>query len=957
MSARESIVKRFFFSIIVLAFCASALGQAPDFIDHSVDAGLLGNYLNHTAAVADYDLDGDLDVYVGSRLAANTLYRNEGGAEFVPVELGVEDEGFTMASLFFDFDNDGDPDLFSCNSGESNRFWRNDGGAFTEISDALWANTDDQCRGAHAADVNQDGWLDLYVVNMSAGNELWLGDGNGGFTDGYLSSGASDDLIGMGAIFFDIENDGDLDLYLTHDANQANKLYINDGTGAFDEQAEEWGLDLEAQGMGVDIADLNHDGFMDLYISNNLPNDLFMNPGPPSISGMVAPFTNITESAGVGDAGMGWGTVFIDYDHDGERDLYVANEFLFSPFLNLLYHNQGDLTFTDVAEGTPLESPFSGYASVAADFDFNGTEDLLVVNTLSGSNPGCQLFLNADTTHHWIGFELEGVVSPRDAAGARVVVHAGADFVRTDQSALGNSYSSCGPLTFNFGLADQAAVDSVEFFWPSGLRTVLESPDVDQYHTVLETSCSASDLELDWPSAVELCPGETVLFEVPQGWTASSWTGGEAGPNGQSFGESGMVQALLTSSDGCAVLSPLVPLSLVQAAPPVVVLDGPSTFCSGGVRGLWVQDASLSIQWSNGGQGDTLWVSESSTITVTTTNACGYLDTSDPIDLEVLDSPANPIVTPVVLPLGQAHTFEPVVLDDGQLHWFDPLVPFVGEDILAGTTPELGPFLSSSATFSTGPLAASQGWLVQSKAQRNVETVQGGKEDISSGGFINSDSYGLSFDVHEPLILNEVRMRASSDGPRVVQVLVPQLGVVASLEVELESGWNDVPLGFELDPGQGYRLMVSGDDIELWRDNVSSEMDYPYAIGELATITGSTIPNNAGLGYYYFFYDWSVTSQGLGCASDPVPAWVEVVNGLSGCTYSFAINYNPAATFDDGSCVLGGCLNPEAVNFSPIATIDDGSCSILCESDINGDGVVGLADLLSLLSNWGTACD
>ena len=111
--------------------------------------------------------------------------------------------------------------------------------------------------------------------------------------------------------------------------------------------------------------------------------------------------------------------------------------------------------------------------------------------------------------------------------------------------------------------------------------------------------------------------------------------------------------------------------------------------------------------------------------------------------------------------------------------------------------------------------------------------------------------------------------------------------------------------------------MVSGDDIELWRDNVSSEMDYPYAIGELATITGSTIPNNAGLGYYYFFYDWSVTSQGLGCASDPVPAWVEVVNGLSGCTYSFAINYNPAATFDDGSCVLGGCLNPEGGQLLP----------------------------------------
>ena len=106
----------------------SAVAQTPDFLDQSEAAGLLGSYLNHSASVADYDLDGDLDVYVGSRLASNTLYRNEGNATFVPVVAGVEDEGFTMATLFFDYDNDGDPDLLSCNTADANHFWRNDGG-------------------------------------------------------------------------------------------------------------------------------------------------------------------------------------------------------------------------------------------------------------------------------------------------------------------------------------------------------------------------------------------------------------------------------------------------------------------------------------------------------------------------------------------------------------------------------------------------------------------------------------------------------------------------------------------------------------------------------------------------------------------------------------------------------------------------------------------------------------
>ena len=91
---------------------------------------------------------------------------------------------------------------------------------FTDVTDELGLGQESQCRGAHAADINMDGWLDLYIVNMNQPNAFWLSDGEGGFTDGYYASGATDNLIGMGALFLDIENDGDLDLYLTHDANQ-----------------------------------------------------------------------------------------------------------------------------------------------------------------------------------------------------------------------------------------------------------------------------------------------------------------------------------------------------------------------------------------------------------------------------------------------------------------------------------------------------------------------------------------------------------------------------------------------------------------------------------------------------------------------------------------------------------------------------------------------------------------
>ena len=125
----------------------------------------------------------------------------------------------------------------------------------------------------------------------------------------------------------------------------------------------------------------------------------------------------------------------------------------------------------------------------------------------------------------------------------------------------------------------------------------------------------------------------------------------------------------------------------------------------------------------------------------------------------------------------------------------------------------------------------------------------------------------------------------------------------------------------------------------------------------MAKIHSTTIANAAGLGYYYFFYDWTIRSQGLTCSSDPVAALVEVVQGVSGCTYSFAANYNPVAVFDDGSCVLAGCLDPDAVNFDSQATVDDGSCAVQCASDLNGDGQIGAPDLLTLLSQWGGVCD
>ena len=272
-------------------------------------------------------------------------------------------------------------------------------------------------------------------------------------------------------------------------------------------EAPTWGLDLGAQGMGVDATDLDHDGYLDLYISNNLPNDLFLSPGPQPEDGPILPFTNITETAGVGDWGMGWGTAFIDHDHDGERDLYVANEYFFSYVPEPALPQQRGLDVHRHRSGRGHRKPIQRICDGRGRFrcQWHGG---LAGGQYAGQHQSRLSIVPQRGHHDWIGFELEGVVSPRDAAGARVVVHAAPDYIRTDQSFIGYSYSSCGPLTFNFGLADHATVDSVEFFWPSGLRTVMLDPAVDVYHTVLETPCLGLSPDVDWPLEVSSCVPE-----------------------------------------------------------------------------------------------------------------------------------------------------------------------------------------------------------------------------------------------------------------------------------------------------------------------------------------------------------------------------------------------------------------------------------------------------------------
>lgn len=475
-------------------------------------AGIANKGKNWGISCVDYDGDGLDDIYVCRRDDANLLYRNLGNGVFqdMAAQVGLAYIGTSTMAAWADYDNDGDPDLYLGNRDESNRLFRNNGSAgFDDVTAKAGVGDPNTASAVLWADVDNDGLVDIYVANMSKQNSLFMNNGDGTFSNKILQSGAVDTKIAMGSLFFDYDNDGDQDLYLIHDAYQDYILYRNDGKGVFTDVSVPSGTNYKGQGMGVDVADLDNDGDLDIHITNLLDNALLRNNGDGT-------FTEIGKQAGINDKGMGWGTVCFDADNDGLRDIYTVNDSYFSPYPNVMYRNKGGLSFQNVSAGTSLASMYGGYGVASADLNLDGRIDLALANY---GNDGNQLFLNSgNAMGNWLALHLEGTVSNRSAIGARIEVYV--DGVRQiDEVTAGSGYASQNSMTQHFGLGSSAAVDSVVVRWPNGNRENLGAMGANQRYHILEGQGVAASTEFAGVSAVrlEVFPNpsmESVFFRV-----------------------------------------------------------------------------------------------------------------------------------------------------------------------------------------------------------------------------------------------------------------------------------------------------------------------------------------------------------------------------------------------------------------------------------------------------------
>jgi enediyne biosynthesis protein E4 len=480
-------------------------------------------------AFLDYDNDGWMDIFLvnsgpsdfwkPTKLVRNALYKNNRDGTFTDVteKAGVAGTYFGMGVAVGDYDNDGWPDIFVTAYGKCILYKNNHDGTFADVTEHAGLATPGWTTSAVWFDYDNDGKLDLFVCSfvdysgvrkLACGNNqigknyycvprlfspstsfLYHNNGDGTFTDVTKGTAIAKALgKGLGVVATDINNDGWMDLFVANDTVQ-NFLFVNRGPGAnghwnWDEIALQAGVGFSENGrprsgMGVDAADLNGDGWQDLFVAN-VDHEMY------SVyeNNKDETFRDAAQAHGVARGTRllsGWGLKYFDYDNDGLVDLILANGHpddmidLYSMQVKykepmLLFHQGEDRKLHNVSEsaGPIFQKDFAARGLAVGDYDNDGAVDVLV-----GINGGAPVLLknNAAKGNNWLGVKLEGVNCNRDAIGARIRWKAGGKVVERLKNNGGSYLSSHDPREV-LGIGTASQIDELEIHWPGPSKQI-----------------------------------------------------------------------------------------------------------------------------------------------------------------------------------------------------------------------------------------------------------------------------------------------------------------------------------------------------------------------------------------------------------------------------------------------------------------------------------------------------
>ncbi len=419
---------------------------------------------SYGASFIDFDNDGDLDLYVANFTNnVNEFYLNNGigGFTLANGQVITTTQGSSLGHTWIDFDRDCDLDLFVSNGGvngsQTNRLYINNNGVYAIAGTSILPVISSNSQTSNWGDYDNDGDLDLFIANLTNQSNYFLQNNNGILVQSTSTPLTTDAISSNDANWIDYDNDGDLDLFVANADNQNNSLF-NNNNGVFTKITTSTITTDGGWSLGSVWGDYDNDGFLDLYVCNAYSvNYLYHNNGNGT-------FSKIVTGSAVMDNNYSYGASWVDYDNDGDLDLFVANS---NGQNNCLYTNNGNSSFTKVLTGNIVSDGGVSRSSTWADIDNDGDMDCYVTNRSNAHN---FLYKNNGNNNHWINIKLIGIISNYDAIGAVARVKTtvnGSSFWQMRHISGKAGYCSQESPNIEFGLGNATVIDSLIVFWPA----------------------------------------------------------------------------------------------------------------------------------------------------------------------------------------------------------------------------------------------------------------------------------------------------------------------------------------------------------------------------------------------------------------------------------------------------------------------------------------------------------
>ncbi|MGK0317809.1 MAG: hypothetical protein ACI86M_004055, partial [Saprospiraceae bacterium] len=810
-------------------------------------------------AVIDMNDDG-LDDIVRLDEASDLYveYQSQDGSVFETLTFGSITSSNQWSMCIGDVDNNGTNEILSGGAYNGLTLVNSGMNGDTSMIGELPQSGSVFVQGSNFVDINNDGFLDVFACHDDGASYIWENDGAGNFevnTDwidlsinGSLGENASGNY---GSIWSDIDSDGDLDLYIakcrqgvtdTADDRRINKLYVNDGNGNYTEESEARGLAIGWQSWTADMQDINNDGFLDVFVTNHdHQSQLLLNDGTGN-------FTELSNT-GIDVSGLPIQGVMRDFDNDGWVDVLVAGS------TSQLFLNNRDNTFTEIVDAFAT----GGMQSYAlGDLNNDGYVDVFGGYANGFNNPSSEqdrVWINGGGDNNYLAVSLKGQISNQNGVGAWVEIY-GEWGMQVREVRSGESYGIMNSTTQYFGIEQAETIDSIIVKWPSGLTQLEYNVSINSKVIILEGGCLAAAPEITILGNTTFCSGDSIVLSVPDEYVTYKWSNGENTASTTIY-EAGIYSLVSENEEGCTAFSEAIIVEVDPQLDPMISSLGAEIFCEGGEVVLSVADldGDYPLIWTSGEVEQSITVEESGIYSVSAQGLCGSFE-SNSIEVTVLEYPGAPIAE-----------------GDSILEGEIAVLTAIGDNIAWYANETDDNHIALGNTFEVAGLIVNTSFYASDRNgdagfSANVGMLDHGGSEYS--GVANSNNL-LIFDALDDFRLDSVKVYTDIPGIRKMLLVDEDLNEISSVFIDVPEGENFIYVGLDVPAGENMSLTtnaetneqnigITGPRLQRSSDNV----DYPYIVDDIVRIKDS----NYGGDYYYYFYDWQISTGSSACLSE-----------------------------------------------------------------------------------------